>query len=184
VRAVHREIARHARSVKPQARYWVEKTWNQTSANLARVMFKNAREIILLRNVSDFWRSQALYLKKISAPADVSEAHALATFHKYVAIANAYLERPDETLLVKFEEMLDDPETEFRRVTAHLGLSFTKEFEQSVKSIVGADDKHSRGLSTAELEYDGPDFYDYLGQFDPAAVEYLRDLLAEIGYTL
>ncbi len=100
------EIANHSKRVKPEAQYWVEKSWNFVSTNLARSLIGTWKEIILVRDIRDFYRSQTLFHQKIRSTPEELDQHAQATFYKYLHLARTYHDRRDQILLVRYEDMV------------------------------------------------------------------------------
>lgn len=181
------EVADYARLAKPEAQYWVEKTWNWSSTNIAPALIRNFKEIIVLRNIRDFWRSQKLYHQKIRPTQEQVKLHADGTYHKYLLLAKACCDRGPAVLVVRYEDLVADPREQFRRVFQYLGVSYDDELAEQVVRIAHGDDAHRALVTSSKPDIrntETNDFEDYLASLTGRERSYLASLLAELGYSL
>jgi hypothetical protein len=183
--SVLHEVAKYARSAKPEAQYWVEKTWNWSSTNIAPSLIKNFREIIVLRHIRDFWRSQKLYQQKIRSTQEQVRLHADGTYHKYILLAEACCDRRPDILVIRYEDLIADARGQFRHVFQYLGVSYDDQLVEQVGRITQGDDAHRSLVTSSDSENTQPDdFDDYLALLTESERSYLGSLLTELGYSL
>ncbi len=179
------EVAKYARSAKPEAQYWVEKTWNWSSTNIAPSLIQNFREIIVLRHIRDFWRSQKLYQQKIRSAQEQVRLHADGTYYKYILLAEACCDRRPDVLVVRYEDLIADPRGQFGHVFQYLGVSYDDQLAEEVGRTTHGDGAHRSLMISSDSENTQPDgFDDYLALLTESERSYLGSLLTELGYSL
>lgn len=179
------EVAGFAKRSKPSARFWVEKQWVSTVANLGRELVSDWREIFIVRDIQEFWRSQTLFHQKLHLSPTTQEEHRRATFEKYEFLCQAYLDRKDKVLLVHYEKLISDTEDTMKKVLDHVGLPHNSEFVSRCLEIVTSDDFHSRESRTSSASDEVTSSYlERVESMDDEYRTYLNRLLSVIGYHL
>lgn len=179
------EVTQFTRKAKPGANCWVEKNWNTTSCNLGPIFVKGWREIILVRDMRSFWYSQVRYQNKIQTSPNQIIEHTKGTFDKYIALGRSYLDRKEQALLVRFEDLISNPGEELARVLEYLDLPLDPYYLTKIRNIVNSDDSvHNSIRSPQTGETNELDFDTYIASFDEENVSYLKSLLSEMGYVL
>ena len=178
-------ITRYVAQRKPTARYWLEKSWNKFSLNLMRAMNRNVKEFILIRNPSDFWRSQELYLRKIRADPKDRELHARSTFAKYSTLACAAHDRRDIACVIRYEDLTSFPEASLRRLCDYLAIDVTPEFiASSCQMICGGGELKERMQTDDSGSGWAEDFHKYLETLSSEDRTQLNAFCESVGYTL
>jgi len=178
-------ITRYVAQRKPTARYWLEKNWNSFSLNLMRAMNQNLKEVILIRNPCDFWRSQQLYHSKIRADPKDREQHARSTFAKYRTLACAADDRRDIACIIRYEDLTSLPEDSLRRICDSLAIDATPEFLASSCQMIrdGGDLKERMQTDHSAGEW-AEDFHKYLATLSSADRAQLNAFCESVGYPL
>ena len=170
---------------KPKARYWLEKSWNNFSLNLMRAMNRNVKEVILIRNPRDFWRSQELYHRKIRADKRDREEHARSTFTKYRTLACAAHDRRDIACLIRYEDLTSLPEASLRRICDYLAIDPAPEFRASSCQMIreGGDLKERMKTDDSGVEW-AEAFHEYLATLSCADRSQLSAFCESAGYEI
>jgi hypothetical protein len=168
---------------KPTARYWLEKSWNNFSLNLMRAMNRNVKEVILIRNPRDFWRSQERYHRKIRADTRDREQHASSTFTKYRTLACAAHDRRDIACLIRYEDLTSLPEASLRRICEYLAIDANPEFLDSSCRMIreGGELKERMQTDDSGSEW-AEDFHKYLATLSSADRTQLNAFCESAGY--
>jgi len=171
-----------ARRSQPELRYVVEKSWNSYNLNLLGLLFEQPREIFLVREPSEFLRSQREFLRKSQQSEDLVRAHQSAAAHRLGNLARAWHDRKGVAYLLKYEDLIADPMKVFRELQLHLQLESNPSFLTAAAGMVGDESEHSVMLRTSSDKRARSDFEDYLKALtadDRASVDQFR---REFGY--
>jgi hypothetical protein len=176
-------ITEYVAQRKPTARYWLEKSWNNFSLNLMRAMNRNVKEVILIRNPRDFWRSQERYHRKIRADTRDREQHASSTFTKYRTLACAAYDRRDIACLIRYEDLTSLPEASLRRICEYLAIDANPEFLDSSCRMIreGGELKERMQTDDSGSEW-AEDFHKYLATLSSADRTQLNAFCESAGY--
>ena len=183
--SVFREIANYARATKPGAQYWVEKSWNWSTSNIAASLIKNYREVIVVRHIREFWRSQRLYHRKLRSSRSEVRRHVDGTFHKYIRLAEACCDRRGNALVVRYEDLMSNPREQFGSVFKYLEVGYNNQLAKQVGRIARGNDPHHALLSSSSSQKAQPDDFDeYLALLTDSERKYLDSALTELGYSM
>ena len=150
-----------------------------------RAMNRNVKEVILIRNPSDFWRSQELYLRKIRADPKDRELHARSTFAKYSTLACAAHDRRDIACVIRYEDLTSFPEASLRRLCDYLAIDVTPEFiASSCQMICGGGELKERMQTDDSGSGWAEDFHKYLETLSSEDRTQLNAFCESVGYTL
>lgn len=178
-------VTRYVAQRKPTACYWLEKSWNNFSLNLMRAMNRNVKEIILIRNPSDFWRSQELYQRKIRSDPTERMKHARSTFAKYSAIACAAHDRREIACIIRYEDLTGLPEATIRRICDYLAIDCGPEFLASSCRMIREGGELKERMQTDESGGEwAEDFHKYLATLSHADRTKLDAFCESAGYRL
>jgi hypothetical protein len=179
------EVAKCAHQSKPQSSFWVEKTWNYLSSHIGPGLIGNMKEILLVRNIQGFWRSQYSFQKKMLVADRDIKSHFTGTFDKYLNIISRYEASRDYVCLVKYEDLLKDPVEVFTRIFQFLGVEFEPGFADTVFALVNGNDDHARYMKSHDQ--DVPDEFDlgrHVATLSTARRDFIEKKLSVLGYSL
>ena len=178
-------VTRYVAQRKPTAAYWLEKSWNNFSLNIMRAMNRNVKEVILIRNPCDFWRSQELYHRKIRTDIQDREQHANGTFAKYRTLACAAHDRRDIACLIRYEDLTSLPEASLRRICDYLAIDPAPEFLASSCQMIreGGDLKERMKTDDSGVEW-AEAFHEYLATLSCADRSQLSAFCESAGYEI
>jgi hypothetical protein len=179
------EIANCARQSKPECSFWVEKTWNYLSSQIGPGLVTNMKEILLVRNIQGFWRSQYAFQRKMLVSDRDIKNHFAGTFDKYLNIISRYEASRDYVCLVKYEDLLKDPVEAFTRIFRFLGIEFEPSFADTVLVMVKGNDEHARYMKSDDQ--DVPEEFDlgrHVATLSTARRDFIEKRLSVLGYSL
>jgi hypothetical protein len=179
------EVAKCARQSKPQCSFWVEKSWNYLSSHIGPGLIANMKEILLVRNIQGFWRSQYAFQRKMFVSDRDIKSHFAGTFDKYLNIISRYEASRDCVCLVKYEDLLKDPVEAFTRIFQFLDVEFEPSFADTVLAIVNGNDEHARYMKSDDQ--DVPDEFDlgrHVATLSTARRDFIDKRLSVLGYSL
>jgi sulfotransferase family protein len=185
LKSVLDEVTKCAHQSKPQCSFWVEKTWNYLSSHIGPGLISNMKEILLVRNIQGFWRSQYAFQRKMLVADRDIKSHFSGTFDKYLNIISRYEASRDYVCLVKYEDLLKDPVSVFTRIFQFLGVEFEPSFADTVLAIVNGNDEHARYMKSDDQ--DVPDEFDlgrHVATLSTARRDFIEKRLSVLGYSL
>ncbi len=180
-----REVSIYAKTSKPNSAYWVEKTWNQTSSNLGFGLIEDMKEVLLVRDIRSFWKSQYSFQKKILVSWSDVTKHVNGTFDKYLSVIQHYEAMRDHICLVKYEDLVNEPVEVFSHVFQYLGLDFEPEYADTILSIARGKDDHAQYMKTEDQVVPAEfDLESRVAALSTDVREFISSKLAVLGYLL
>jgi Sulfotransferase domain len=179
------EVAKSAHQSKPQCMFWVEKTWNYLSSHIGPGLIGNMREILLVRSIQGFWKSQYAFQRKMLIADRDIKSHFSGTFDKYLNIISRYEASRDYVCLVKYEDLLKDPVEVFTRIFHFLGVEFEPSFADTVLAIVNGNDEHARYMKSDDQGI--PEEFDlgrHVATLSAPRRDFIERKLSVLGYSL
>ncbi|HUZ14610.1 MAG TPA: sulfotransferase [Gaiellaceae bacterium] len=177
---------------KTTARFFVEKRFpDAINDRLAREIYGNAKEIFLVRDLRDVACSSLSFGAKRGAASfgrelvesdeeyfDVLRSYALA-------LRNAWRERQEGSLLLRYEDLIESPESEMARVFTYLGIEAgdvaTSEVIAAAK-LAEREGQEGHRTAASPAASVGRWRHDLSDDLKRAARDALADLLDEFGY--
>jgi len=111
-----------------QPRFWAEKTFPDQYANLAREVWPNGKEIVLVRDFRDMWASMRSYNATKGradfgrANAESEEAWLASMGHGAVQLANVAAKQAKRCHVVRYEDLVNAPIPTLTALLAYLDL--------------------------------------------------------------
>jgi hypothetical protein len=179
------EVGNYVKRRKPGARFWLEKSWNGISVNLMRAMTKNFKEIILIRNPVDFWRSQDLYHQKIQFSMSERMSHAASTISKYKNLFHSAHDRRNESCIVRYEDLTRHAEATLQRIFTFLEIEVLPEAVAQIVAQIRDGDEFRQRMETGA---GGPEtsnaFREYIANLSSSDRAELIQFCEIFGYEL
>lgn len=175
---------------KRRARFFVEKLAPDFYPWIAWDVYPNAREIVLVRDPRDVFFSTLAYNAKRGwdgfgrENVDTDEVFARHMRGSGVALRRAFQGRSDRALLVRYEDLIQEPEVTLAAILRYLGLHYDLEL---VRQMLGAARESSARF---HVHRTSPSPADSIGRWrredNPSLLaachEAFDDLLADFGY--
>lgn len=178
-------LAHYVRKCKPGARYWLEKSWNSSSANLMRAMTVSFKEIILIRSPFDFWRSQELYHQKIRSSIHDRMSHAASTFDKYKYLAHSAHDRRNVACLIRYEDLTLHPEATLSRICNYLDIEPEPAYLAQFSDVIrNGDEFKSRMQTSGPGDGQAVEFQRYLEHLPVTDLQELTEFCRVFDYKL
>jgi hypothetical protein len=172
--------------------YFAEKHFPDAYPRLMRELYPAARELFLVRDFRDMVASMRAYnVRKgfgdFGREAAQSDAAWLANLRRgVVALRDAWRERGDPSSLVRYEDLVRDPEAVLPPLLSSLGLDTAPETVTHLIAAAAPDVPELRGHGTAGSPGAsiGRWRHDLSPELRAAVEETFGDLLQEFGYAL
>lgn len=171
----------YVRAFQPSVRYVVEKSWNSYNVNLLRLLFDDVKEIFVVREPNEFIQSQNAFLQKEGASTGYIDEQFAVAPNRLGNLARSWNDRKSAAFLVKYEELVADPEDVLARLCDYLELPRATEFLRKASAMVGDDSTHSQMLRTTREEV-RPLFREYIKSLPDIQQMAAEDYLREFGY--
>lgn len=142
------QVSSFALQKKPEAAYWVEKSWNAPTTNIVQGLVSRWKEIVLVRHPAAFFRSQMNYHRKLQLPDDVVLDHLAATPDKLRHLQATIQDRRNHILLVRYEDLVADIEGELRRIFGYLELVVDDKYMTLAMTVLNQDDEFRAKISS------------------------------------
>ena len=172
------------RSLNSDAKYLVEKNWNAMSANSLRVLVDDLKEIFLVRSLRDFWNSQFGFLNKEKIDEERVRIRIAKSSEKFQAMARSWRDRRGHALLVRYEDLMADPEQTLLRIFQYLGCEMDPAFSARVGTMLGDRSAHSRMLMTNSHGAFDAEFDAYLASLHGSIRDDLVRASLDLGYEI
>jgi hypothetical protein len=183
--------AAQSQAIEPLV-YFAEKHFPDAYPRLMRELYPPARELFLVRDFRDMVASMRAYnVRKgfgdFGREAAQSDAAWLANLRRgVVALRDAWRERGDPSSLVRYEDLVRDPEAVLPPLLSSLGLDTAPETVTHLIAAAAPDVPELRGHGTAGSPGAsiGRWRHDLSPELRAAVEETFGDLLQEFGYAL
>lgn len=178
---------------RSSARFFVEKRFpNALNDRLSAELYPASKEIVLVRDLRDVACSSLSYGTREGAQSfgrelAASDEEYLEVLRGYgLCILEAWRERGDSSLLVRYEDLIRDPQGQLKRIFAYVGIDCSPATIAEV--ISGAEGSETRGqemhrTSASPAASVGRWRHDMPETLKQAARESLDDLLDAFGYS-
>jgi hypothetical protein len=171
-----------ARSLRPTLRYLVEKSWNSYNINALGLLFADVKEVFVVREPAAFMESQRAFLLKEGRSQENIDAQHAAAPNRLGNLARSYSDRRDKAHLIRYEELVSEPERVLKELFAYLDLYAAPEFIALASSMVGDDSAHTRMLRTSSGTAGETSFRSYMESLPEEERANAEAYLREFGY--
>jgi SAM-dependent methyltransferase len=174
------------------ARFFAEKRFpNELNDHLAAELFPESKEIFLVRDLRDVACSSLSFGERRGAPSfgrelAASDEEYIQVLRRYgLRILDAWRERGNSSLLVRYEDLIHDPQSELQRIFDYVGIDSSPATIAKVISAARAtetrgQEKHQTAASPADSV--GRWQRDLPEELKRAARDSLDDILEVFGY--
>ena len=165
-------------------RYFAEKNIPTYAPRLLAHVYDGAKEIILVRDFRDVICSMLAFDRKRQSlnfqrdDADDVEAFTCRIADEYGQLAAIWAERQASALLLRYEDLIREPQVSLSRVAEYAGIDPSPAVIGRMAATLGLDDDTTRGHRTTD---NGPQS---IGRYRDDMNEDLRALCLEIGADL
>jgi sulfotransferase family protein len=175
---------------EPFGRYFAEKNHPTYAPRLLAHLYDGAKEIVLVRDFRDIICSMLAFDRKRDSRNfqgdDVEvEAFTLRIVAEYRQLVTIWAERHGSALLLRYEDLIADPQGSLRRIAEYAGIDASPSLIERMADTLRLDDDTSRAHRTTDngarsIGRYRDDMTDDLRAF---CLEIGADVLSEFGYT-
>jgi hypothetical protein len=120
---------------KPAPTHLVEKSWDPIGIYLGHLMIEGFKEIILIRNFSDYLSSRIKFLKKIHQTDSLENEIELYAL-RIANFVRSIKSRGNCALVIRFEDLVSGDELVIGRILDFVGLENNPDILKSISSVI------------------------------------------------
>ena len=174
---------------EPPPRFFAEKNTPTYAARLLAHVYDGAKEVVLVRDFRDMicsmlafdWKRQTRDFQRDDVEV---EAFIVRIVEEFRQLVTTWVERRDSALLLRYEDLMTDPQASLRRVAEYAGIDASAGVIGRMVEMGRLDDETTRAHRTSDngRQSVGRYRYDMNEDLRGLCLEIGGDLLSRLGY--